>query len=249
MKKFYLLSLISLALTFNESNAQTVTVDDPTPGALTTYTFTYVTSHEIGTGTSTPNIIYLGKPSTYPDFVAVNPLGTFGSHAIVKVDGQIIPINETNFGSTYGSWSGGIQISTGGATEGTTIPSGATIEIAISNIITNPLDGVHTINWKTAQAVGNETETFSVDLDFSALSLEDSELQAKNLTVFPNPSMDFVQVSGLTNSEKYSLFDTSGKEIQRGTMSENTRLNIKNLAQGTYFLKFENTTALKFIKN
>lgn len=239
---------MSLALNFYQSNAQTLTVDDPTPGAMATYTFTYVTSEEIGTGTETPNIIYLSKPSEYPNFVAVNPLGTFAAHAIVKVDGVVVPINAENFGTTYGSWTTGFQISTGGATEGTTIPAGATIEITISNIITNPSDGIHTFNWKTAQAVGNATESYSVDLDFSALSLDDSKLKTTDLSIFPNPSADFIQVSGLTNSENYSLFDSSGKEIKRGIVSESETIDINHLSQGTYFIKFINTTALKFIK-
>ena len=166
MKKIYLIAIISL-LNLNFINAQTVTIDDQTLGSVATYTFTYVTSTAIGVGTSTPHIIYLTKPSGYPNFVGVNPLTSFAPNAVVKVNGTVIPINSTNFGTIHGSWTSGLQISTDGASGGSTIPAGATIEIIVSNIITNPVDGgSHTFKWRTAEGNGKTTEDFSAVIDF-----------------------------------------------------------------------------------
>jgi hypothetical protein len=248
MKQIYIITIISL-LNLNFLNAQTVTIDDPTLGALATYTFTYVTTGAIGVGTATPNIIDLTKPSGYPNFVAINPLISFAPYAIVKVNGVTVPINTTNFGSIYGSWTSGIQISTGGATGGTTIPAGATIEIIVSNIITNPEEGgVHTFNWRTAAGSGAATENFSFNVDFSTLSTEDLTLNSKDITIFPNPSSDFLQISGLMKAEKYILYNTLGVKISNGIISDNEKMNIQNLTNGIYFLKFENGNTLKFLK-
>lgn len=249
MKQIYIITIISL-LNLNFMNSQTVTIDDPTLGSLATYTFTYVTSSAIGVGTSTPNIIYLTKPSGYPNFVAVNPLPSFEPNAVVKVNGVEVPINSTNFGTIYGSWTSGFQISTGGASGGSTIPAGATIEIIVSNIITNPVGGgSHTFNWKTAAGSGAATENFSADIDFSTLSTEDLTLNSQNIIVFPNPSSDFIQISGLTKTEKYILYNILGTTVNNGNISENEKINIKNLTDGLYFLKFENGETLKFIKD
>jgi len=249
MKQIYLITIISF-LNLNLINSQTVTVDDITLGSLATYTFTYVTSNSIGVGTSTPNIIYFIKPTGYPNFVAVNPLSSFAPYAVVKVNGTEIPINSTNFGTTYGSFTTGIQISTVGASGGSPIPAGATIEIIVSNIITNPVGGgSHTFNWKTAAGNGTATENFSAVIDFSSLSMEDLTLNSKNITIFPNPSSNFIQISGLTKTEKYILYNTIGTTINSGSISKNEKIDIKNLTNGLYFLKFENRNTLKFLKD
>ncbi len=248
MKQIYIIVIMGL-LNLNLTNSQTVTVDDPTLGALATYTFTYVTANDIGVGTIAPNIIYLTKPSGYSNFAAVTPLASFAPYATVKVDGVEIPINSTNFGTIYGSWSGGIQISTGGASGGATITAGSTIEIIVSNIITNPsTSNIYTFDWRTAQGSGAAIETFQANLDFSTLSTEDITLDDKNITLSPNPSSDFIKISGLIKKENYEIHNILGSKIKEGSVSDKERLSIQNLTNGIYFLRFENGKALKFIK-
>ncbi len=249
MKQIYIITLIGL-LNFSFINAQTVTVDDPTLGSLATYTFTYVTSATIGTGTSTPNIFNMSKPTGYPSFVSVSPLGAFAPYAVVKVNGTEIPINSTNFGTILGSWPSGIQIATSDATVGTTIPAGATIEIIVSNIITNPASGgTHIFNWKTSAGNGTPTESFSVSIDFATLSMDAVAHIKKKITVFPNPSSDYIKITGLTKTEKYILYNSLGTTINNGFVSDTEKMDIRNLTHGLYFLKFEDGEILKFIKD
>lgn len=246
MKQFYIITLISF-LSLNSINSQTVTVDNATSGALATYTFTYVTSYDIGVGTNTPNIIYLTKPSAYTNFIAVNPLSAFAPYAVVKVNGIEIPINTTNFGSIYGSWSSGIQISTGGASGGSTITAGSTIEVTVSNIITNPTTANnYTFTWRTAQGSGAATQNFQANVDFSSLSTKELKSK-KNLHIFPNPSSDYINVSGLSEKKNYKIYNVLGTEIAQGTIF-NEGISIKNLTNGVYFLKFDYSDSLKFIK-
>ena len=248
MKQIYIITIITL-LNLNFMNAQTLTIDNPTLGSLATYTFTYVTSNAIGVGTSTPNIFILDKPTGYQNFVAINPLSSFALNAVVKVNGTEVPINSTNFGTIYGSYPSGIQISTGDASGGSTIPAGATIEIIVSNIIKNPIaGGLHTFKWRTAASTGAATENFSAVINFSTLSTENLALDSKNIIVFPNPSSDFIQISGLTKKEKYILYNSLGTTVKNGNISENEKIDLQNLTKGLYFLKFENEHTIKFIK-
>jgi hypothetical protein len=169
MKNHYLLKLVMsvlLIVTFIQTGiAQTVTVNTKMPGALATYTFTYVTIGDIGTGTATPNIFLFDGISGYPDFLAVTPLISFAPYVVLKINNVVTPIDANSFGSNYGSWPTGIQISTGGAAIGTTIAAGSTIELTISGIITNPVaPGNYTFNWRTAEDSGVTTESYSANV-------------------------------------------------------------------------------------
>ena len=124
MKNFYITTLIYLcSLPF--LNAQTVTVSDPTAGAAATYTFTYVTSVTIGSGTSTPNILYVTRTGSYPTISpTVADPNLLDPYVVFKVDG--VPyLCSDSFGTTGGSWSSGIQLSTSGASPGITISAGS----------------------------------------------------------------------------------------------------------------------------
>ena len=68
------------------------------------------------------------------------------------------------------------------------------------------------------------------------------------LKLFPNPSPDYIQISGLTKLENYTIYNIVGAEVKKGFISENGEMDIKNLTNGLFFLVFENGNALKFIK-
>ncbi len=159
---------VLLIITFIQTGiAQTVTVSTKTPGALANYTFTYVTTGDIGTGTLAPNIFYLTAPTGYPDFIAVTPLISLAPYVTLKINDVVTPIDANSFGSNYGSWTTGIQISTGDAAIGTTIVAGSTIQLIVSGIITNPAaPGNYTFNWRTAEGPGTTVESFSSIVTF-----------------------------------------------------------------------------------
>ncbi|MDC1226196.1 T9SS type A sorting domain-containing protein [Algibacter sp.] len=247
MKQIYLITIISL-LNLNFINAQTVTIDDPRLGAAATFTFTYVTSFTIGTSTSTPNIIYLTLPSGFNFSQSTGGANNMDPYVTFKVDGTSYLCSDTfSVGGNNGTI---LQLSTGGASTGITISSGSTIEIIVSNLMTNPSTAdSYTFNWKTAESSGTATENFSATIDYSTLSTEDLTLNSKNINIYPNPSSDFIQISGLTKTEKYILYNTIGTTINSGNISENEKIDIKNLTNGLYFLKFENGNTLKFLKD
>lgn len=81
----------------------------------------------------------------------------------------------------------------------------------------------------------------------STLGIEsDNRLNSKKL--YPNPSTAFINVSGLTKVEKYAVYNALGEKISNGTISDNEKIDIQNITNGFYFLKFENGNTLRFIK-
>lgn len=68
------------------------------------------------------------------------------------------------------------------------------------------------------------------------------------LKVFPNPSTVHLTVSGLMEDKNYTIYNLAGNIIKRGTIGNQGNINIQSFTNGVYFLKFENGSALKFVK-
>ena len=80
------------------------------------------------------------------------------------------------------------------------------------------------------------------------LSVEQYSNSKVNVFIFPNPSNNKIQISGLAGSLSYEIYNIMGMKIFVGTVSKNEQINIETLIQGVYFLKLNNKV-LKFIKN
>ncbi len=120
--------------------------------------------------------------------------------------------------------------------------------------------------WSSTTEVNNSTRAWDIDYssglvsyaektldkgtllvrNFNPLSIEDYSYQ--NLNIYPNPSSNFVHISGLTKKVNYKLFNLLGKDINQGIISNNEKIDIQNLANGLYFLQINNEITIKFIK-
>jgi hypothetical protein len=111
------------------------------------------------------------------------------------------------------------------------------------------------LNWTGITAItltvnGGGFETFGIDdiVIGSTLSNPDFNISNINLKLFPNPSSEFIQVSGLIENENYRIYNISGAEIKSGALSNNEQIDIRNFTNGLYFLKFDNGNTIKLIK-
>lgn len=86
-------------------------------------------------------------------------------------------------------------------------------------------------------------------LTISTLGVSDIELNNVKLDLYPNPSINFIQISGLKESENYSVFSILGTEILKGKVSDGETIDTQNLNNGVYFLKLNDGNTLRFIKN
>ena len=86
------------------------------------------------------------------------------------------------------------------------------------------------------------------DLLVNNLTTSTHNYTVEKIEIFPNPSSDYLQVSGLNEIQDYHLYNISGSEIGKGVVSNNEKINIKNLTNGLYILKFEDGKTIKFSK-
>lgn len=88
---------------------------------------------------------------------------------------------------------------------------------------------------------------FSVSIDNSTLSVDNFETENKRTTIFPNPTVSYIQIKGLVTRENYTIVDMSGKAILNGIVQKDGRINVEKLSQGMYFIQLEKHV-LKFVK-
>jgi hypothetical protein len=109
-----------------------------------------------------------------------------------------------------------------------------------------------TLNW-----IGITSFTVSSIIDswfgFDNLIINNSTLSTNDFTlrtvkVLPNPSSDFIEITGLIAIETYEIYNTLGQEVKKGIVLENKIIDIQSLTNGIYFLKLENKKTIKFIK-
>ena len=73
-------------------------------------------------------------------------------------------------------------------------------------------------------------------------------LTNKVVTVYPNPTTDYIKVSGLTKNVDYKLYNVLGKKIIAGTLLNNDKINMQEFTNGLYLLKFSNGKTKRIIK-
>lgn len=79
-------------------------------------------------------------------------------------------------------------------------------------------------------------------------SLSVDDLSREKIQFSPNPSFDYLQVSGLTGPKKYSIYNILGVAVKTGETSNNQKIGTQNISSGLYLLKFENGDTFKFLK-
>lgn len=71
-----------------------------------------------------------------------------------------------------------------------------------------------------------------------ALSAEDfSNVQ---VSIFPNPTSNSIQIIGLNSTESYTIHDVMGRTLLNGILPSNNTINLENFTIGNYFLKLSN---------
>ncbi|RYM34581.1 T9SS type A sorting domain-containing protein [Brumimicrobium glaciale] len=75
-----------------------------------------------------------------------------------------------------------------------------------------------------------------------------SNMEIQNINLYPNPANEYIQISGITNSENVAVYTVLGVKAFDTVTNEGDKINIEGLSKGLYLLKFENGVALKFLK-
>ena len=113
---------------------------------------------------------------------------------------------------------------------------------------------VHKILSQTEYFYNSSTSTIDIsgriifNYDNQILSTQNFE-DPNKISVFPNPSNDFIKISGLQKNENISIYNLLGKLVMKKNISPNQEIDIRVLSDGIYFMKMENKKTIKLIKN
>jgi len=83
------------------------------------------------------------------------------------------------------------------------------------------------------------------------LSAEDAALDAADITIFPNPSTDRLNISSDVELTSFSILDFSGRVIKTADLDGSSSIDTTSLSTGTYLLQLSNdngTTTQQFVK-
>lgn len=83
---------------------------------------------------------------------------------------------------------------------------------------------------------------------FSGNTLFIENFQFDIIKIYPNPASNVIKITGLKETNNFSIYNVLGSKLNSGIISANENINIENLTNGLYFLKFENGNTIKFIK-
>lgn len=108
-------------------------------------------------------------------------------------------------------------------------------------------------NWSINSTSLSNTNIQQIIINFineyvdSALSIADNSFTQK-IEIYPNPSSEYIQISGLSLEENYRIYNILGSKVKNGIIHDNEQIDIRDLNKGIYLLEFDNGSRVKFIK-
>jgi len=79
------------------------------------------------------------------------------------------------------------------------------------------------------------------------LNIEENSIQ-DSIILYPNPTTNIFTIAGLNKTEGYTIYNILGKIIKKGAVSNNDNINVENLINGVYFIKFKTGASVKVVK-
>ena len=77
-------------------------------------------------------------------------------------------------------------------------------------------------------------------------------VERANISIYPNPTTDFVTLEGFNNISKISVYDLSGRMLKTiSTLNDNQVIDFRTYSKGIYMLKInseEGITTFKLVK-
>ncbi len=126
-------------------------------------------------------------------------------------------------------------------------------DTAFINILGLGPDAPYRFCMISADTQGNkDRDVFTLDFRTKqATSTQADELQNTNLSLYPNPARDFVQIRGNAAVEKVEVLDLTGRTVKTYTGKEIQSMNVSNIPAGLYSVRIttaQGTITRKLIK-
>ncbi|QJP34131.1 T9SS type A sorting domain-containing protein [Nonlabens sp. Ci31] len=88
--------------------------------------------------------------------------------------------------------------------------------------------------------------------DCAGVPLSIEEESVNQVSIFPNPATDFVEITGDLSFTSYSIYNISGQQVLSGSIDGDNRIDVLFLTSGVYFIELQGDSgvsqALKLIK-
>ncbi|WOD44309.1 T9SS type A sorting domain-containing protein [Hwangdonia lutea] len=222
----------------NNKKIYKVDVSQPTP-TLSTFVTGVRTAKDLWiTGNYMYIAVYQGNKISKVDITAATPVLTDEITGMPAPIGLALDGNDLYISHYTAAGGGGNKIS---KIDITVMPQ--TTATTVIPSISNPADILLVgSDMYIAQLSLNKISKFSLN----ALSVSASVFE--ELSVFPNPSLQYLQISGLTRTENYKIYNTLGVEVAKGNLVPNHKITISQLKSGLYFLEIANNNTFKFVK-
>ena len=94
--------------------------------------------------------------------------------------------------------------------------------------------------------------TFSIILSGAKSAIANEELSNSELTIYPNPAIDYLTIASNSAIGHIMVFNSLGQIVlNSNTQTNQFQLNINDLTQGIYYVRIDNegtTTTRKILK-
>ncbi|PRX15010.1 putative secreted protein (Por secretion system target) [Nonlabens ulvanivorans] len=100
-------------------------------------------------------------------------------------------------------------------------------------------------------ALASRGQAFKVYLTPNVMTLSNDEVSTAPVQIYPNPATSFITVKTQISISSYSILNSLGQEVQKGSFPSSAQLDIQRLSKGMYYLQLndeEQTQSFKFIK-
>ncbi len=176
--------------------------------------------------------------------------GTPGFYNITGISAVTYPANTwVKVGFTYDKVNGVITYTIDGVTTTLAI-AGATVTKNLDGSQFNVLSNYNTGNTATTtSAVDNYVADAVNAATLGVVTVGQIEKTA-NVTVYPNPTADYINIKSTSRVISVNVIDVSGKSVASKKSADN-QIDVRNLTKGTYIINVETengTETKKFIK-
>ncbi len=69
-----------------------------------------------------------------------------------------------------------------------------------------------------------------------------------NVKIFPNPTSGKLNIKGVSENKKYSIYNLIGKKVKEGIINVDNSINVNEFLAGIYFFKINTNKPIRFIK-
>ena len=97
--------------------------------------------------------------------------------------------------------------------------------------------------------INMEVKIDEITISAPSLSIEEFDNTMKDLTIYPNPTSDYIVVKNVDKAVDYQIIDLQGSIITKGRINQSdSKINLKELTSGLFFLKIEDQQPIKILK-